>query len=93
MASCGMADLFASGHLVDLILIVVLVEAVGLMWLWKSCGRGIAPADLLPNLCAGAFLLLALRVTLSGGGWMMACLCLALAGVANIIDVSRRWRR
>lgn len=93
MASFDMADLFASGHLIDLILIIVLLEAAGLMWLWQSRGRGIAPADLLPNLCAGAFLLLALRFTLSGGGWMMACLCLALAGVANVVDISRRWRR
>jgi hypothetical protein len=88
-----MADVYASGRLVDLILIVVVLQAGGLMWLWSFRRRGIAPADLLPNLFAGAFLLLALRVTLTGGGWMIACLCLALAGVANVIDISRRWRR
>jgi hypothetical protein len=86
-----MADLFASGHLVDLILIIVLLEASFLLLFWRTTGRGIAPADLLPNLCAGVFLLLALRVTLTGGGWAAACTCLAFAGVAHIIDVSRRW--
>jgi hypothetical protein len=88
-----MADLFASGRLIDLILIVVVLEAALLIFYWRYTGRGIAPADLLPNLCAGAFLLLALRVTLAGAGWMIASGCLAAAGLAHLIDVYRRWRR
>ena len=88
-----MADLFANGRLVDLILIVVLLEAIVLLLLWRYARRGITPGDLLPNLCAGAFLLLALRFALGGGGWMPACGCLAAAGGAHLIDVSRRWRR
>lgn len=87
-----MADLFASGRLIDLILIVVVVEAANLLLVWRYGRRGVAPGDLLPNLCAGAFLLLAFRVTLGGGGWMLACGCLAAAGVAHLIDVIRRWR-
>lgn len=87
-----MADLFASGRLIDLILIVVVVEAAILLLVWRYGRRGVAPGDLLPNLCAGAFLLLAFRVTLGGGGWMLACGCLAAAGVAHLIDVIRRWR-
>jgi hypothetical protein len=87
-----MADLFASGRLIDLILSVVVLEAALLIFYWRSTGRGIAPADLLPNLCAGAFLLLALRVTLAGSGWMMASGCLAAAGLAHLIDVIRQWR-
>jgi hypothetical protein len=88
-----MADLFASGHLVDLVLIVVVLEAAFLIVLWRQARRGIAPADLLPNLCAGALLLLALRLTLAGAGWGPASLCLALAGAANVIDLRRRWHR
>jgi len=87
-----MADLFASGRLVDLILLVVVIEAAVLLLSWRHARRGIAPGDLLPNLCAGGFLLLALRLTLSGGGWMTACFCLAVAGLAHLVDVSRRWR-
>jgi hypothetical protein len=87
-----MADLFASGRLIDLILIVIVVEAAVLLLVWRYGRRGVAPGDLLPNLCAGAFLLLAFRVTLGGGGWMLACGCLAAAGVAHLIDVIRRWR-
>jgi hypothetical protein len=88
-----MAELFASGRLVDLILIIVVLEAAFLVMMWRRSGTGVAPLDLLPNLCAGAFLLLALRVTLAGGGWMVACGCLAAAGVAHLTDVYRRWRK
>ncbi len=88
-----MAELFASGRLVDLILIVVVIEAMVLMLLWLRAGRGVAPADLLPNLCAGAFLLLAMRAALAGSGWTTAAFCLAAAGLAHLIDIYRRWRR
>ena len=64
-----MAELFASGRLVDLILVIVAIEAAVLVIDWRSSGRGVAPGDLLPSLCAGAFLLLALRLSLGGAGW------------------------
>ena len=88
-----MAALFASGRLVDLILLVVVLEAAAFLWLWLRARRGVSPWDLLPNLCAGALLLLALRVTLAGAGWMLATLCLAAAGLAHLIDLCRRWRQ
>jgi hypothetical protein len=88
-----MAELFARGRLVDLILVVVVLEAAALLAYWHGARRGIGPFDLLPNLCAGAFLLLALRITLAGSGWMMATGCLAVAGLAHMIDIYRRWRK
>lgn len=88
-----MADLFASGRLVDLILLVVAIEAAALLWYWARARRGIAPLDLLPNLFAGALLLLALRATLAGGGWMLVSLFLAAAGLAHLTDIRRRWRK
>jgi hypothetical protein len=87
-----MADLFASGRLVDLILIVVVIEATALLLLWRRKRWGVAPSDLLPNLCAGVFLLLALRAVLADAGWMTAAFCLAAAGFAHLIDIYRRWR-
>ena len=87
-----MDELFASGRLVDLILILVVVEAAALMLYWRRFGGGISPFDLLPNLCAGAFLLLAMRAALTGGGWMAASGCLAAAGLAHLADLYRRWR-
>jgi hypothetical protein len=88
-----MADLFASGRLVDFILVVVVLEASALLLYWARARRGIAPLDLLPNLCAGTFLLLALRATLAGSGWMVASFFLAAGGLAHLTDVHRRWRR
>jgi len=88
-----MADLFASGRLVDLILALVVIEAGALILYWRRRRHGIAPVDLLPNLCAGAFLLLALRVTLADGGWKTASACLGAAGLAHLTDICRRWRK
>jgi hypothetical protein len=87
-----MAELFANGRLVDLVLFVVVLEAVALLLYWHRVRRGIEPFDLLPNLCAGAFLLLALRATLAGSDWMIASGCLAVAGLAHLTDIYRRWR-
>jgi hypothetical protein len=88
-----MAELFDGGRLVDLILVVVVIEAAVLIFYWRRVRRGVAPLDLLPNLSAGLFLLLALRVTLAGAGWVMASGCLAAAGLAHMIDLRRRWRK
>jgi hypothetical protein len=88
-----MAELFASGRLVDLILIIVVIEGGCLSIFWRSRRRGVSPGDLLPNLCAGAFLLLALRLALGGAGWELSCASLAAAGLAHLVDLSRRWRR
>ncbi len=87
-----MAELFASGRLVDIILALVVVEAALLTLYWRRRRRGVSPVDLLPNLCAGTFLLLALRATLAGSEWTVACACLAAAGLAHLVDLGRRWR-
>lgn len=88
-----MDHLFAGGGLVDLILALMAIEVVALGVIWRATGRGIAPVDLLPNVLAGAFLLLALRAVLAQWGWSMACAFLAAAGLAHITDLARRWRR
>ncbi len=87
-----MAELFASGRLVDLILVIAAIEAVILLVFWRSRGRGVSPGELLPNVFAGAFLLLALRLSLGGAGWEACCGSLAAAGVAHLVDLNRRWR-
>jgi hypothetical protein len=88
-----MADLLASGRLVDLILLFVALEALALALYFRATGRGVAIADLLPNLLAGALLLLTLRFSLSGAGWITCCGTLAAAGLAHLWDLARRWRR
>jgi hypothetical protein len=88
-----MAELFASGNLVDVILLLVVGEIVALMLLWRWKRRGIPPADLIPNVLAGAFLLLTVRLVLGGAGWIVCSACLAAGGIVHVIDITRRWRR
>jgi hypothetical protein len=87
-----MADFFASGHFVDLILIFLAGEAVVVVAYWRKTKRGIPPSEFLPGMCSGALMLLALRVTLAGGGWALPSACLGAAGLAHLYDISRRWR-
>lgn len=87
-----MAELFASGHLVDAILLLVVGEIIALTLLWRWRRRGIAPVDLIPNVLAGGFLLLALRLSLGGAGWMACSASLAAGGIAHLIDIRRRWQ-
>ncbi|WP_296512058.1 hypothetical protein [Rhodopseudomonas sp.] len=87
-----MTDFFVSGHFVDLVLVFLVVEAIVVVGYWRRTQRGIRPAHFLPGLCSGALMLLALRVTLAGGGWIVPTICLGAAGLAHLIDVSRRWQ-
>jgi len=86
-----MTALFTNGRVIDLILIIVLAEAAGLMLLRWATGRGIAPSALIANLAAGAFLLAALRIGMSGAGDGWIGLCLALALAAHLTDLRARW--
>mgnify|MGYP001022098265 CR=1 FL=1 len=48
-----MIDFLSSVRVVDLILVVVGLEVLGIGLYWHMTKRGIAPAHLLPNLLAG----------------------------------------
>ena len=58
----------------------------------RRTGRGLPPGSLLPTLAAGGGLMGALLVVLTGAPtpWMLALL--ALAGVAHVLDLRRRWQ-
>jgi hypothetical protein len=87
-----MAELFASGRLIDLILGLVLVEAIALTVFHRLTGKGVAPRDLVGLLLAGAFLLVAVRLALTGAEWVWIGLWLALALIAHLADLALRWR-
>jgi hypothetical protein len=87
-----MIDFISGVHAIDLILAIVAIEIVVIGLYWHARHRGIAPAQLLPNLLAGALLLLALRLSLSDYSWPWYMACLALAGIANVADLRQRWR-
>ena len=56
-----MINFLSSVHAVDLALAVIAIEVITLTLYWHTRSRGIAPAQLLPNVLAGVLLLLALR--------------------------------
>lgn len=87
-----MAQLFTSGRIADILLAIIVIEAVAISAYWRATGRGIAPRDLLPNLIAGAMLVLALRFALVGMDWTWIAGALAAAGAASVVDLKRRWR-
>jgi len=72
---------------IDWILAGMVLEAVALLLLHRRFGRA-----MLPNLAAGACLLLAMRLALGGvwWGWVSASLLGALASHAT--DLRTRWR-
>ena len=85
-----MTDLFASGRIADLILELMVIEAAALTILLRVLGRRHAVADLLPNLAAGACLLLALRGALTSSPWPLIAAALVAALVSHLVDLYQR---
>jgi len=87
-----LAELFASGHVVDLIIAFMVVEAVVLLVWRRRLGHRIAPGPLVASLLAGFFLLLALRSALAGNSWPFTAVWLLAALVAHLGDLAGRWK-
>lgn len=79
-----MSSLFASGHAVDIVLAVMLVEMLVLIAL-----RGKA-ATIIVAFLPGALILLAVRAALTGAGWQWIALALAASFPAHIADIRQR---
>ncbi|NBB81864.1 MAG: hypothetical protein GVY28_00495 [Alphaproteobacteria bacterium] len=88
-----MTELFASGRIVEAILVLVVLEAVGLIALRRFRGLGPPLAPTLINLLSGAALLLALRAALVGSGWVWVALWLLAGLAAHLGDLALRWQR
>lgn len=75
---------------IDGILLLMLVEGVGLV-LWRQrTGRG--PRAIWPNLLAGAALLLAMRLALTGEALAWVGLALLAGLAAHLLDLRSRWK-
>lgn len=74
-------------------LLLALMAAEGL-WLTARRHRGgSSPGNPWPFLAAGAAMLVALRLALTGAWWGWIALSLALSGIAHVLDLAGRWRR
>jgi hypothetical protein len=87
----GLAELFATGRVADLILATLLLEA-GVLWLLGQRGIGPGVAAAAPFLLAGACFALALRGALTGQPWPWIAVPLVAALAAHLWDLWRRGR-
>jgi len=88
-----MTELFQSGRVADLILMILLLEGLGLWYFHRRTGRGLPLEAVLPFLLAGAAFALSLRAALTGAGWPLVALPLLGALGAHLWDLAARWRR
>ncbi len=86
-----MQALFADGRIVDLILALMVLEAMALAIYRRRTGRGVGIRSLLVNLGAGAALLLTLRAVMTGAGLAVVAALLLLALVFHVADIATRW--
>jgi hypothetical protein len=80
----AMTEFFASGRAVDLVLAVLLMEALWLRW------RGQRWADIAPALLPAVLMMLGLRAALTGMHWTFVSVPLALAFPVHLYDLRRR---
>jgi len=80
-----------SGRAIDLILFVILIEALILARLWPR--RGLGLLDVVGSLLSGALLVVALRYAVTTGGSGAVLLLLCASFPAHLFDLYRRWQR
>jgi len=88
-----MASLIESGRIVDLILLVLIVEAAVLVALLRLRRLQVPVSGLLLNLVAAACLVVGLRAALSGDDWRLAGAWLGAALLAHAGELTLRLRR
>jgi hypothetical protein len=82
---------FASGRFADVVLAFVVLEAAALFVLRRLAGLGPGLGPLLPTLGAGAFLVVAVRLAVTGGGAVLLGAALLAALASHMVDLGRRW--
>lgn len=85
-------EIFADPHVIDLILMLVALEAAAILGYRLIRGSGPAPLGFMCTLLAGSFILLALRFALAGASTGLIAGCLMLSLFAHLADLSLRWR-
>jgi hypothetical protein len=82
-----------NANLIDAVILLTVCECLLLALYHRRTGRGMAPRDFLPNLCAGLALMLALRAGLSSAGWGWVAAALMASGLLHATDLRGRWLR
>ena len=86
------AAFFASGQVADLMVAVLLLEALALLGFWWLTRRRSAPRSYFDFVLPDVFFALALRAALTGAWWGFVSLAMTAAFFAHAWDLWRRWR-
>mgnify|MGYP001020689673 CR=1 FL=1 len=88
----GLQEFFSSGRIADLVIIVMAAEATLALTLWR--GRlGRSAWGYIGNVIAGAGLVVAFRLALTGGGVMAMAASLLVSLAGHQLDLWERLRR
>lgn len=87
----GLEQIVQSGRIADIILMIMLAEAVVLLYLWRNETLS-SRVGIIGNLIAGASLVLAMRMALQEASWLAIAGCLLLALAGHLIDLAGRLR-
>jgi uncharacterized membrane protein YhhN len=88
----ALSNLFATGRVVDAILVLMAIEWIAFGLLRDRTGRGPNRATLAWTFASGGALLLALRAALVQAAWEWIALCLLASLLAHVLDVHSRSR-
>jgi hypothetical protein len=86
-----MQHLVLSGRIIDLILLLIAAEFIVLGYMRARRRVGPGWRAMLPNLLAGAALLMAVRAAITDATWPWTAVWLAAAGLAHAADLRARW--
>jgi hypothetical protein len=78
-------ELFRSGRAIDIVMAVMLVEALVLVARKRS-----DPLSILLALLPGMLILVALRLAITGSGWPVVAAVLLLSWPVHLADIARR---
>jgi len=87
-----MTEFFTSGRSIDLVLLLIGLEAIILMVLWRMRRCPIPPLAALLILAPGSCLLLAARAALNGSTWSLISFLLLVALIIHLVDLRQRWQ-
>ena len=86
-----MADMIINAALIDWILALVALEGVAVLGWRAFSGRGPHPLTFVSNLVAAAFVLVALRGSVSGASGAGIAACVFAGILAHVVDLAARW--
>ena len=87
-----MAEFFTSERSIDLVLLMIALEAIALMVLWRMSRCPLPPLVTLLILAPGACLLLAARAALAGASWVWVSSLFLVALFIHLVDLRQRWQ-